>query len=162
LEIRRRPTHVANEVREVADAFLAQARAKRLEMNLTLEPGLPVIQTDPDRLRQVVGNLISNAVKYTPQGGHIDVRTSVGHPQTTSEEREIEITIADDGPGIPADKLPVLFAEFTRFDPAAAEGAGLGLAISKKIAQALGGDIEVNTEVGRGTSFCLLLPLEHG
>jgi signal transduction histidine kinase len=161
LEIRRRPTHVANEVREVADAFLAQARAKRLEMNLTLEPGLPVIQTDPDRLRQVVGNLISNAVKYTPQGGHIDVRTSVGHPQTTSEEREIEITIADDGPGIPADKLPVLFAEFTRFDPAAAEGAGLGLAISKKIAQALGGDIEVNTEVGRGTSFCLLLPLEH-
>lgn len=160
LEIRRRPTDVADEVREVVDAFRAQARSKHLEMRVTLEPELPVIQSDPERLRQVVGNLISNAVKYTPQGGHIDVRTSVAHPQTTSKEREIEITVADDGPGISADKLPVLFAEFTRFDPAAAEGAGLGLAISKKIAQALGGDIEVNTEVGRGTSFCLLLPLE--
>jgi signal transduction histidine kinase len=159
LEIRKRPTRVADEVREVTDAFLAQARAKRLEMNLALESELPVIQTDPDRLRQVVGNLISNAVKYTPSGGHVQVRTCLAPAPATPDEREIEISVSDDGPGIADDKLPLLFTEFTRFDPRAAEGAGIGLAISKKIAQALGGDIIVKTEVGRGSSFILQLPL---
>jgi signal transduction histidine kinase len=160
LEIRRRPTQVADEVREVADAFNAQARSKRLAMELALEPGMPVVQTDPARLRQVVGNLISNAVKYTPQGGHVLVRTCLAPAPQTPEEREIEIIVSDDGPGIPRDKIPMLFTEFTRFDPRAAEGAGIGLAISKKIAQALGGDIVVETEVGRGASFIFQLPVK--
>lgn len=159
LDIHPRSTRVSDEVRDVADAFVAQARAKNLEMNIAVEPELPTIDTDPPRLRQVVGNLISNAVKYTPNGGHIEVRACVAHTATTPGEREIEIVVSDDGPGIAADKLPSLFTEFTRFDPGAAEGAGIGLAISKKIAEALGGDITVTTEVGHGASFVLHLPI---
>lgn len=159
LEIRPRPTCVSDEVREVADAFAAQAKAKNLEMKVAVESDLPTIETDPPRLRQVVGNLISNAVKYTPNGGHIEVRACLAQSATTRNEREIEIVVTDDGPGIAADKLSSLFTEFTRFDPGAAEGAGIGLAISKKIAQALGGDITVKTEAGQGASFVLHLPI---
>jgi signal transduction histidine kinase len=76
-----------------------------------------------------------------------------------SDEREIQIVVADDGPGIAPDKLPLVFTEFTRFDPGAAEGAGIGLAISKRIAQALGGDISVETKSAKGAWFVFHLPL---
>jgi signal transduction histidine kinase len=75
------------------------------------------------------------------------------------DQREIQITVSDDGPGISSEKLPLLFTEFTRFDPGAAEGAGIGLAISKKIAQALGGDISLEAKQGRGASFVFHLPV---
>lgn len=159
LEIRRCPTDVGDEVREVAEAFIAQAAAKDLTMDVSVDPELPLIETDPARLRQVVGNLISNAVKYTPERGHINVRAGVSTESTTLDQREIQITVSDDGPGISSEKLPLLFTEFTRFDPGAAEGAGIGLAISKKIAQALGGDISLEAKQGRGASFVFHLPV---
>ena len=161
LEIRRCPTDVGGEVREVADAFIAQAGAKGLMMDVAVDSGLPLLETDPARLRQVVGNLISNAVKYTPERGHINVRAGLSTKSGSLDEREIRITVSDDGPGISTEKLPLLFTEFTRFDPGAAEGAGIGLAISKKIAQALGGDISLETKQGRGASFVIHLPVQH-
>ena len=161
LEIHRCPTDVGDEVRDVADAFVAQARAKQLDMDVAVEPALPQIETDPARLRQVVGNLISNAVKYTPERGHISVRTGFAIDGATRDEHEIQITVSDDGPGISTDKLPLLFTEFTRFDPGAAEGTGIGLAISKRIAQALGGDISLDTRSSRGACFVLHLPIQR-
>jgi signal transduction histidine kinase len=160
LEIHRCPTDVSDEVRDVADAFIAQAEAKQLKMEVAVDAALPQIETDPARLRQVVGNLISNAVKYTPEHGHINVRTGFASNGTSVDEHEIQITVSDDGPGIAPDKLPLLFTEFTRFDPGAAEGTGIGLAISKRIAQALGGDISVETKSGRGACFVLHLPIQ--
>lgn len=157
LELRRRKTDIGEQVWETAEAFTAQAKAKQLELDVVLEPDLPSIETDPARLRQVVGNLISNAVKYTKPTGHIHVRASRGERCGAGAERELVISVADDGPGIPADKRSALFTEFTRFDPGAAEGAGIGLAISQKIAQALGGHITVESEPGRGSTFTLHL-----
>jgi signal transduction histidine kinase len=117
-----------------------------------------LIETDATRVRQVVGNLISNAVKYTPPGGHIDIRARHSGNGNAADDREIIISVADNGPGIPADKQSALFTEFTRFDPGAAEGAGIGLAISQRIAQALGGEITVESDPGHGSTFALHLP----
>lgn len=160
LELHRQKVDVGEHVWEIAEAFSAQAKAKRLDIDVVLEHDIPAIETDPSRLRQVIGNLVSNAVKYTPAGGHINIRTSDGDGRTvtTQRVREVVISVADDGPGISADKLPTLFTEFTRFDPGAAEGAGIGLAISQKIAQALGGEITVESERNKGSTFALHLP----
>lgn len=153
LAIQRQPTDVVELIGDVADSFQGQAAAKHHTLSVELPDGLPTIETDPSRLRQIVGNLVSNAVKYTPNGGHITVRVRVGNTAPV----QVLIAVSDDGPGIPADKLPLLFMEFTRFDPGAAEGAGIGLAISQKIAQALGGEITVESTVGRGSTFSLHL-----
>jgi signal transduction histidine kinase len=159
LEVRRQRTDVAEQVREVADAFVAQATAKGLSVDVAVPGDLPAIETDAARLRQIVGNLVSNAVKYTRPGGRIAVNGAVSSDGQRRDDQEILITVSDDGPGIPADKLPLLFTEFTRFDPAAAEGAGIGLAISQRIAAALGGEITVESRLGAGTTFALHLPL---
>lgn len=158
LDIQRQETDVAALVEEVTDAFRAQAEAKRLALTLELPPGLPRLETDSTRVRQVIGNLVSNAVKYTPAGGHVAVRATIRSNADSKIDRQLVIGVSDDGAGISPEKLPALFTEFTRLDPAAAEGAGIGLAISQKIAQALGGAITVESEVGKGTTFELHLP----
>jgi signal transduction histidine kinase len=157
LEIRPRSTDVVELVREVADSFQGQAAAKQHTLRTELPVSSPCLETDPSRLRQVVGNLVSNAVKYTPNGGRITVRVGMKPDDAAGDCWDVVIAVSDNGLGIPAAKLPMLFTEFTRFDPAAAEGAGIGLAISKKIAQALGGDIVVESVVENGTTFSLHL-----
>jgi signal transduction histidine kinase len=160
LPIHPEKTDVREQVREVADAFVPQAKAKGLALELKLASDAPIIDTDPIRLRQVVGNLVSNAIKYTPSGGHIAVNVEKCDGVEADRE-QVVIVVSDTGPGIPEDKLPVLFMEFTRFDPTAAEGTGIGLAISQKIAEALGGEITVESRVGMGSSFTLRLPSAH-
>ena len=104
-----------------------------------------------------MGNLVSNAIKYTPPGGHVAVNVERKSGTSTGQD-EILVAVSDDGPGISDDKLQFLFMEFTRLDPNAAEGAGIGLAISQKIAEALGGTITVESKVGVGSTFALRLP----
>lgn len=161
LELHLEDTDLSEQLREVTDAFQPQAGAKGLALEVALPDDLPHIETDAARLRQVVGNLVSNAVKYTPAGGHIAVKAALRRDGDV-ERPQILVTVADDGPGIPQEKLPMLFMEFTRFDASAAEGAGIGLAISQKIAQALGGRIEVESGVGTGSKFTLRLPVVTG
>jgi len=158
LDIQRQQTDIGALVEEVTDSFRAQAEAKRLALTLELPPDLPRLETDATRVRQVVGNLVSNAVKYTPAGGHIAVRATIRPAGESRSDRQLVVGVSDDGAGIALEKLPILFTEFTRLDPGAAEGAGIGLAISQKIAQALGGAITVTSEVGKGTTFELHLP----
>jgi signal transduction histidine kinase len=158
LEIRPRSTDVIELVRDLTDSFQAQATAKHHALSAELPDGLPCVQTDPGRVRQIVSNLVSNALKYTPEGGQILVRVETNPVSQAADKWELVIAVSDNGAGIPGDKLPLLFAEFTRLDPAAAEGAGIGLAISRKIAQALGGDIAVESVVGVGSTFSLHLP----
>jgi signal transduction histidine kinase len=164
LEIRARPTDVAELVHEVGDSYRAAAESKGLALAVAAEPGLPTVHADPVRVRQVLGNLVSNAVKYTPGGGHITVRALPGRADDGRDDddrraRWVALSVTDDGPGIPSDRVPRLFEEFTRFDPGAADGAGVGLAISQRIAEALGGAITVETVVGRGSTFALRIPV---
>jgi PAS domain S-box-containing protein len=159
-EIRIRPTALDARLaaREVAEEYTPQALAKGLTMDIRLPERLPIIQSDPSRVRQILGNLISNAVKYTSQGGIV---VEVALRTDPPAGRCVAIDVADTGPGIPESKRHLLFREFSRLHEGTTEGSGLGLAISQRVARALGGTIELSSEEGRGATFTLLLPTER-
>jgi signal transduction histidine kinase len=108
-------------------------------------------------VRQVLTNLISNAVKYTP-AGNVTVRASIDTDRHHAQ-RWARVDVADTGPGLSESQTQQLFQEFHRLDTSRGiQGTGLGLAISKRIANALGGDIVVSSEAGAGSTFSFLLP----
>ncbi|HEY1952806.1 MAG TPA: ATP-binding protein [Gemmatimonadaceae bacterium] len=130
------------------------ARAKLLEYSCETPPANAFVRTDPDKLRQIMINLVSNAVKFTPQGGRITVRSSVG-------EKSVSIHVTDTGIGIPADKLESVFEPFVQLDRGLTrtnEGTGLGLPISRGLARGMGADITVESAVGSGSTFSITLP----
>jgi PAS domain S-box-containing protein len=143
---------------DVLDEVLELVRPIVVDRDLTLRADTPgcnvTMLSDPDRLHQILMNLLSNAVKYTPHG-EIVVRV-------TAEGDRVRFSVCDTGPGITADDLPNLFLTFVRTrhsENEGFEGAGLGLSIAQKLAGLLGGCIEVDSEVGRGSIFTLDLPL---
>lgn len=118
------------------------------------EPPSPVRTVgDPDALREMLANLVGNALKYTPDDGTVDLAVSEEHGHAV-------VTVADSGPGIPQDELAVVFEPFFRGDEAKKQdGTGLGLAIARQIAQAHAGHISVHSRQGEGTAFIVHLPL---
>ena len=133
-----------------------QARASRNEiaLNLSVEPDVGVILADERKIRQVVFNLVSNAVKFTPSGGRVDVTAS-------RHDGIVEIAVADTGVGIVLADQERIFEEFTqagRLDGAPAEGTGLGLTLSRRFVELHGGRMWVQSEVGGGTTFRFTLP----
>lgn len=165
LDIKAAPTDVREAAREMTEDYMARAEEKGLSLTLDVPDRFPVIDSDPARVRQVAANLLSNAVKYTPSGGSIVVRVAAegpgGDPCHVDDATHVFLAVSDTGPGIPEDKRSLLFEEFTRLDPDTSDGAGVGLAISRRIAHALGGEIDVESEVGRGSTFTLRLPLHR-
>jgi signal transduction histidine kinase len=117
--------------------------------------GDPVLRADKDKTFQILLNLVSNAHKYTPDGGRLTLRAAAEGPF-------LRITVEDDGIGIPADDLPELFQEFHRVKGAGygQQGTGLGLAITKRLVDMHGGTIAVESTPGRGSAFRFTLPLE--
>lgn len=156
VDIERGPTDVAALAREVAEEHRASAEKKGL--GVAVEPGGgPIIESDPSRARQILGNLLSNAIKYTDRGS---VRVRVESMVGDGGGRGVAVHVIDSGRGIPAEKRHLLFQEFGRI-ARDREGMGLGLAISRRLARALGGDILVDSEPGRGSTFTLWLPMER-
>lgn len=157
IELESEPTDLAKLVQEVVEDFRAQATAAGLGLTVRTDGTLRA-KTDAARVRQILSNLLSNAIKYTRIGG-IAVETGIrarGSP--FDQSRCIAIRVTDTGPGIPAGKQETIFQEFTRLDPKAQHGAGVGLAISRRIARHLRGDISVESEIDRGSTFTLWLP----
>ena len=152
-------------VEEVAASVATRAQQKGLALRLHFEPGLPeMLVGDEGRIRQVLFNLIGNAVKFT-EAGSVDVevahRSAAGDPQRV----EIEVTLRDTGIGITAQALPTLFERFRQADSSIERrygGSGLGLAISRGLVDLMGGRIDVQTELGRGSTFRVTLALERG
>jgi signal transduction histidine kinase len=140
-------------------AGLETVAAFAKEQGVTLVPRPPVepqvVQGVRDRVLQVFVNLLANAIKFSPRGGQVEVRW-------WREEGYAVTEISDQGPGIPADKLVTIFEPFTQLDSSTTRqhgGAGLGLTISQRIVQALGGRVWVDSEVGSGARFFVRLPL---
>jgi PAS domain S-box-containing protein len=134
------------------------ADGKALRVHLHVEEPIGEIAGDPARLRQVLWNLLANAVKFTPAGGRIEVTVSEG-------PAEVEITVADSGPGIAADFLPHVFEPFRQGDSSATRsvgGLGLGLAIVRHIVEAHGGTVDAHSDgMGHGSAFSVRLPTGH-
>ena len=154
LEIERTEVDLAELARECVDAARPSADVKRITLHLDVEPLVP-IQGDRSRLGQLFDNLISNAIKFTPEGGRVDVRVGRTAAAAVAE-------VADTGIGIPAEEQEKLFERFFRTKGAtehAIQGTGLGLSITKAIAEAHGGTISVASEEGLGTTFRVELPL---
>jgi signal transduction histidine kinase len=156
--VRLRPDRVraGSVVDEAAQIVLPAATAK--EQELVVEPGPELwLRTDPGRLRQVLVNLIGNAVKYTPAGGTLRVSTAL---LGGGGEAWCAISVADTGPGIAPELREVIFEPYYRVEDAAEEaGSGLGLAISRELVRQMGGDIGVVSEPGGGATFTVRLPL---
>lgn len=113
-----------------------------------------IVSTDPDRLQQILLNLLGNAVKFTPQGGRVTVTAA-------REGDRVLIKVTDTGRGIPREKLDDIFTPFRQVDPLADKkkgGVGLGLAIGRELARSMDGDLTVSSEPGRGSEFTVLLP----
>ncbi|MGA3068409.1 MAG: ATP-binding protein [Tepidisphaeraceae bacterium] len=140
---------------EVCSMLRHRAEEKGLSLDVKFEGQIPkTIRTDPTRLRQVLINLISNAIKFTKEGG-VSINVSI-KPSLRAQNPVLEVKITDTGIGIPAEQLATLFKPFVQGDASITRqygGSGLGLAISKHFARALGGDIAVNTQPGKGSTF---------
>jgi len=122
------------------------------------EPDFPSVLADPDLIEEALANLIENAIKYSPKGGRITISGK-------RADNQVEVTVSDEGIGIPAAELPHIFERFHRTNDGLAhtiKGVGLGLYICKSIVEAHGGTIEVSTKVGKGSQFTIRLPLGQG
>lgn len=139
---------------DVVASFALAADARGVELR-HLDDGAPAIESDPERLLRLLGNLVDNAVKYTPSGGHVTLEVAPG------ERGGALFRVRDDGPGIAAEHIPRLFERFYRVDAARSRelgGTGLGLAIVKHLAEVLGATLEVESRVGQGSCFSVAVP----
>jgi signal transduction histidine kinase len=153
LDLRR--VELASFLGELATSFEALAFQSGIDFRVETDEALPeAIVADPDRLNEVVGNLLSNAFKFTPRDGSIGLRADAA-------EGGIEFVVRDSGIGIPPDKVPRIFEKFFQVENEAQPrsiGSGLGLAIAREIVEAHEGTITAESEVGRGTVFRVFLP----
>jgi two-component system OmpR family sensor kinase/two-component system sensor histidine kinase BaeS len=153
LQLEREPVNLADLLRGVVDSLDLQAESRGQILALEMPSDLPLVDADPHRVRQVVANLLSNALHHAPESGRVTVSTE-------RHDTEVQISVADDGPGIPAEDLPHLFDRFWRGSTPRGEGSGLGLAIAHELVRAHGGRIWIDSALGQGTVFHFTLPLE--
>jgi signal transduction histidine kinase len=156
LKLDYRSEDVARLVRQAVIPWQPKMVAKDIFLSLDVPDDLPLVKIDWQRVNQVLHNLLENAVAHTSQGGSISVAA-------TELDGWVEISVADTGEGIPAADLPNIFERFYRVDKSRARvtgGSGLGLTIAKRLIEAHGGQITVESKLGRGTCFSFTLPVE--
>lgn len=140
---------------EIDRQFAPIAQSKQLTWESRSQAPEMVVVTDASRCQQIFGNLVSNAIKYTPAGGQVHVNGKVDTDSWT-------VVVADSGPGIPAEALDHVFEPFFRLDRdenSIIEGSGLGLAICRELVAQMRGNISVDSAAGKGTSICVRFPL---
>jgi len=158
LRLDRTATELRDVIRRAIRVAEPQAAVRGITLSADLPEGLPEVDIDPGRVGQVLQNLLSNALAHTPEGGAVVVRAGLGSGM-------VEAWVEDTGSGIPSEHLPHIFERFYRADPSrsrATGGSGIGLAIAKKLVEAHGGRIWVESRLGKGSSFRFSLPLATG
>ncbi len=146
-----RPLPPATLIQEALASFQIEARDRGIDFRTDLPEGLPEVRADASRIRHVLGNLLSNAFRYTPPGGTVILAAK-------SEDNAVRFSVSDTGRGIPSQYLPRIFEQFFRVPEQGKEtGAGLGLAIVKEIVEAHGGSVRVESREGEGSAFSFTL-----
>jgi signal transduction histidine kinase len=160
LDLAKLDTHRFSLLREEVDlqrlvdraysAYGEEARRRGIDYSRSVS-ATPVLETDGDRVLQVISNLLANAFRWTPDGGRVGLAL-------TQVDGTVRIAVDDSGPGIPAEERERIFRPFWSRD---GHGTGLGLAIANELAAALGGEIELQSEAGKGSRFELILPVRR-
>jgi len=154
MQLLARATDLTPLVDQLIETFRPNALARGISLCAELDKNLPSVSADADRIAQVVHNLLSNALRHTPAGGRVSVKLC-------RQENAVLCAVSDTGAGLAADELPWVFQRFWRADKSRdrkSGGAGLGLAIAKKLIEAHGGDIRVESRPGKGATFAFTLP----
>jgi signal transduction histidine kinase len=145
---------------DLVDGLLAmyrpQAEKKYIDLRATVEPGVPPARQDAGKLRQILTNLVTNAIKFTPEGGRVLVRAE-------AQGSDLVLTVSDTGVGIAPEDQEMVFEKFRQAASPMTrehEGTGLGLSIVRELSKLLGGDVTLKSELGRGSTFTVRVPLE--
>ena len=134
------------------------ARKKNITLDLDTDPHTLILDIDPDKLQPVLSNLIDNAIKYVPDGGHIWVKART---KTDGAHELLEISVADDGKGIPESQLALIFDRYYRTQNEHASGFGIGLNLANELMEMMGGTLTVDSKLGVGSTFKISLPIQH-
>lgn len=168
VEIVRAPFVLRSSVESLCAFFAQKARSAALTLSSSFDPDVPaIVNGDEDRLRQILTNLVSNAIKFTERGGvTIEVRCAKGEvaPATGRRNLRLFFAVTDTGVGIPAEKLQLLFRPFSQVDSSPERrrgGTGLGLIISKRLCELMGGAMSVESRVGEGTTFRFSIEVDY-
>jgi len=148
------PISASDLIATAGESFRTQVESKDIKLRIDMVPDLPFVLADRAQIERVISNLLSNALRHTEPGGEI-------HITALPRDGYVAVSVADTGQGIPSEYLPIIFDKFVRVPNAPSGGAGLGLAISKSIVEAHGGQIVVQSRVGRGTTFTFTLRVVH-
>lgn len=154
LDLQKEQVDLEKYLKEVQEANVPLVGRKSMTLSLEVEPNLPPVMLDRDRMNQVMGNLITNAIKFSFPNTTIDIRAK-------RSGNDVQISITDQGQGIPESDLPKMFTDFSKLSVKSTLGeksTGLGLAIAKRMVEAHGGHISVQSEVGKGSTFTFTLP----
>ena len=158
MEIRSEPLSLSDLFEGLTNVLKPLSEQKHLTVAYAVAPDVPIIHSDPAKLQQVLYNFLSNAIKFSPVGGNIDLAAV-----REGDTEHVRISVADHGPGIDPDKQQLIFEKFRQLEPSHTRshgGTGLGLAISKELTILLGGSIGVRSTPGQGSTFWVVLPLK--
>lgn len=162
MEVRTAAVSIADTVEALSHLIRPQTEKRAITLITTVERGIPVVHTDESRVQQIIFNFLSNAVKFTPDGGRIELSARVVSTPTEGEAPQVYIGVRDSGPGIPATDHDRIFEKFTQLDSTVTRqysGTGLGLTISRDLARLLRGHIELDSVEGDGATFGLVIPV---
>jgi signal transduction histidine kinase len=168
MKISKSPFELEDVLSTALSTVAPHARRKKLTLHCTLEPGLPLVFGDRDKVRQVLLNLIGNAIKFTPEGGRIEIAAMVATlaqpaPDLPADSpRGVRIWVKDSGIGVPLEHQKRVFDPFFQVDNSSTReygGTGLGLSIVRRLVEAHGGAVWVDSENGKGSTFAFTIPL---
>jgi signal transduction histidine kinase len=155
LQLQLEVTDIGDLLNEGFQSYQQQALAANITLKLNLEPLLPNLEIDPTRIREVLSNLLTNAMRYTPDGGYVQIDCGF----EAGDQSRVKISVRDSGVGISSQDLPHIFDRF--YKSSDSHGSGLGLAIARGLVIAHGGEISASSETGKGTTIHFTLPISR-
>jgi len=163
VEVQPEPVNLIECCQGLATLIKPQADKKSIKISLDISPTLPIIETDPGKFQQIIFNYLSNAVKFTPDEGQIIIRAQRWRHKEHDSADSVKISVIDTGPGISTEDQKLIFEKFRQVDATHTrkyQGTGLGLAICQELATLLTGKVSVQSELGKGSTFSLVIPIK--